>query len=256
MKDINPYNEEAVQPAVNKGIEGMSLDQLVEQYTPLVKRIAHHLTGRMPSSVSPQDMIQSGMIGLIEAAQKYDGSKGASFETYAGIRIRGSMLDEIRRGDWAPRSVHRNTRRVSDAIRAIENRTGRDAKDTDVAEELGISIDDYYKMLNDTMSAKLFSFNELIGQDENIAIAKEDGDYRAGPFNGIAKQALFTQLVKEIANLPDREKMVLALYYDEELNLKEIGEVLGVSESRVSQIHSQAASRLRARMQDWQLDDR
>ena len=255
MKDSNPYSDGAVSPPLSSSVDGLSLDQLVEQFTPLVKRIAHHLTGRMPASVSPQDMVQSGMIGLIEAAKKYDGSKGASFETYAGIRIRGAMLDEIRRGDWAPRSVHRNTRRVSDAIRAIENRTGRDAKDLDVAEELGVSIDEYYKMLNDTMGAKLFSFNELVGEDENISIKREDDDYRAGPFNGLAKEALFTQLVNEISGLPEREKMVLALYYDEELNLKEIGEVLGVSESRVSQIHSQAASRLRARMQGWSIDE-
>jgi len=256
VKEINPYIDETASHTSSVDVGDLSMDDLVEKYFPLVKRIAHHLTGRMPSNVSPQDMIQSGMIGLIEAAKKYDGSKGASFETYAGIRIRGSMLDEVRRGDWAPRSVHKNTRLVSKAIKAVENRTGYDAKDTEIAEELGVEIGDYYKMLNDTMSAKLFSFNELAGTTGDAPISTDQDSYHVGPFNDIAKDALFKNLVSEIANLPDREKMVLALYYDEELNLKEIGEVLGVSESRVSQIHSQAASRLRARMQGWVSEDR
>lgn len=230
--------------------QSQSLEQLVEQYAPLVKRIAHHLTGRMPSSVSVQDMIQSGMIGLLEAAKKYDGSKGASFETYAGIRIRGAMLDEIRKGDWAPRSVHRNTRRVTDAIRNVENRNGRDAKDSEIATEMGVSSDEYFKILNDTMSTKLFSLNELASNDDGSSGHEAEGDLPE-PSQGLQREALMKALTNAISNLPERERLVLALYYDEELNLREIGEVLGVSESRVSQIHSQAAARLRARLQGW-----
>jgi len=118
--------------------------ELIERYAPLVKRIAYHLLARLPASVQVEDLIQAGMIGLLEVSTKYDASKGASFETYAGIRIRGAMLDEVRKGDWAPRSVHRNTRMVSDAIRSIEAKTGRDAKDHEVAAELQLSLDDYY----------------------------------------------------------------------------------------------------------------
>ena len=120
------------------------LNEVVDRYAPLVKRIAHHLLLRMPASVQVADLIQSGMIGLLEAAKKYDVSKGASFETYAGIRIRGSMLDEVRKGDWAPRSVHRKSRKVAEAIKAIEARTGEDAKDQDIAKELEIDLSSYY----------------------------------------------------------------------------------------------------------------
>ena len=120
-----------------------NLTAVVERYAPLVKRIAHHLLLRMPASVQIDDLIQSGMIGLLEAAKKYDVSKGASFETYAGIRIRGSMLDEVRKGDWAPRSVHRKSRKVAEAIKAIEARTGKDAKDQDIATELEIDLNAY-----------------------------------------------------------------------------------------------------------------
>jgi len=229
--------------------KGRSLDQLVEQYATLVKRIAHHLMGRMPSSISVDDMIQSGMIGLLEAAGKYDGSKGASFETYAGIRIRGAMLDEIRRGDWAPRSVHRNSRRVSAAIKQIENRTGCDAVDSDIAKELEVTMVEYHSMLQDSLGTKLFSLNELTNSDDYIPGATSKST--AGPFHDIQRTSFQVSLVDAIANLPERERLVLALYYDEELNLREIGEIIGVSESRVSQIHSQAALRLRSRLEDW-----
>lgn len=239
------YNQQ-----IYKESQPQSLEQIVEQYAPLVKRIAHHLTGRMPPSVSVQDMIQSGMIGLLEAAKKYDGSKGASFETYAGIRIRGAMLDEIRKGDWAPRSVHRNTRRVTDAIRSIENRHGRDAKDSEIAAEMGVGTEEYFKILNDTMTTKLFSLNELSSNEDGSSGHEAEGDLPE-PSQGLQREALMKALTNAIANLPERERLVLALYYDEELNLREIGEVLGVSESRVSQIHSQAAARLRARLQGW-----
>ncbi|MBU2323258.1 MAG: RNA polymerase sigma factor FliA, partial [Gammaproteobacteria bacterium] len=136
-----------------------SQHQLIERYGPLVKRIAYHLLARLPASVQVDDLIQAGMIGLLEASKKYDAGKGASFETFAGIRIRGSMLDEVRKGDWAPRSVHRNSRMVSDAIRIIEARTGRDAKDQEVAAELQLSLEDYYGILGDTLGSRLFSFD-------------------------------------------------------------------------------------------------
>jgi RNA polymerase sigma factor for flagellar operon FliA len=225
------------------------LEEVVDRYAPLVKRIAHHLLLRMPASVQIDDLVQSGMIGLIEAARKYDVSKGASFETYAGIRIRGSMLDEVRKGDWAPRSVHRKSRKVAEAIKAVESRTGQDAKDKEIAAELEIGLDEYYAILQDATGSRLFSFDDVMEGDDS-AIETAAGEL-PGPCDGLQRSSFQEHLAAAINNLPDREKLVLALYYDEELNLKEIGEVIGVSESRVSQIHSQAALRLRARLVDW-----
>ncbi|MFT6295845.1 MAG: RNA polymerase sigma factor for flagellar operon FliA [Glaciecola sp.] len=226
-----------------------NLDEVVDRYAPLVKRIAHHLLLRMPASVQVDDLIQSGMIGLLEASRKYDVTKGASFETYAGIRIRGSMLDEVRKGDWAPRSVHRKSRKVAEAIKTIEARTGKDAKVQDIAEEMEIDLNAYFAILQDASGSRLFSFEDVMEGDDS-AIETAVGDL-PGPCDGLQRSTFKAHLAKAIDGLPDREKLVLALYYDEELNLKEIGEVIGVSESRVSQIHSQAALRLRARLSEW-----
>lgn len=229
-----------------------SQDQLIQRYAPLVKRIAYHLLGRLPASVQVEDLMQAGMIGLLEAAKKYDAGKGASFETYAGIRIRGAMLDEVRKGDWAPRSVHRNTRMVSDAIRTVEARTGRDAKDQEVAAELNMSLEDYYGILSDTQGSRLYSFDDLLQDGEHGAGMSEDASQHDNePSHGLEDERFQAALADAITKLPERERLVLALYYDEELNLKEIGEVLGVSESRVSQLHSQCAARLRARLAEW-----
>ncbi len=222
---------------------------LVKTHANLVKRIAHHLKGRLPPSVQIEDLIQAGMIGLLEASKNFDQSKGASFETYSGIRIRGSMLDEIRKGDWAPRSVHRNTRRITQAMRKIENMVGRDAKDIEIAEELEVSLDDYHKMLQDSVGTRIFGFDD-VGAGEDLVPEGITG-YFPSPYEGLQKADFHKALSKGIAGLPERERLVLALYYDEELNLREVGEVLGVSESRVSQIHSQAMLRLQSRMKDW-----
>jgi RNA polymerase sigma factor for flagellar operon FliA len=221
----------------------------VSEYGPLVKRIAHHLIARLPSSVLAEDLIQAGMIGLIEASRNFNPTKGASFSTYAGIRIRGAMLDEMRKGDWAPRSVHRNTRKVQKAIREIENKTGRDAKDMEVAELMGLTIKEYHSILQDTKGAKIFTFEE-IGLDDDI-LSSTTTIALMGPLEKLQKENFCEVLALEIAKLPERERLVLALYYDEELNLREVGEILNVSESRISQIHSQAMIRLQARMQEW-----
>ena len=235
--------------ALYGGAQGNSPTALVERYSPLVKRIAHHLLARLPASVQVDDLIQAGVIGLLEAARNYDASRGASFETYAGIRIRGAMIDEVRRGDWAPRSVHRNARRIQETMVRLQKRLGREAGDQELAAELGISVAEYHAMAQDSLSSKLFSFDDLGHEDEN----PEDrlpGD-GPSPEQGVQRDSLRRQLATAIAGLPERERLVLALYYDEELNLKEIGLVLGVSESRVSQIHSQAALRLRATLAGW-----
>jgi len=225
------------------------MQSLVEKHAPLVKRIAYHLLARLPASVQVDDLIQSGMIGLIEAAKNFDNTKGASFETFAGIRIRGSMLDEMRRGDWTPRSVHRNARLIAETIAELEAEFGRDVKDVEVAEKLDITLDEYHHMLSDVSSGRIIGIEDLGISDDVLVTANDKQDDHL--YEEQASDAFQHALIKNISSLPEREAIVLSLYYNDELNLKEIGEVLSVSESRVSQIHSQALVRLRARMQDW-----
>ncbi len=217
-------------------------DDLVERYAPLVKRIAYHLIGRLPASVQPDDLMQAGMIGLLEAARNYDPGQGASFETYAGIRIRGAMLDEVRRNDWAPRSVHRKVRVLSEAVNRVESSKGRDARDTEIAEVLGISLDEYFQILKDISGYRVLSFED-VGLDEERLI-----DEQGNALDHLEADGVKRMLADAISGLPEKERLVLALYYDEELNLREIGEVFGVTESRICQIHSQALIRLQARM--------
>lgn len=225
-------------------------EALVRRYSSLVKRIAHHLLARLPAHVELSDLIQSGMIGLLEASQKYDAGKGASFETYAGIRIRGSMLDEVRRGDWAPRSVHRNARRIAKAIRDIELRTFAPATDVEIAAELDVGIDEYHAMLRDTSGCRLFSFEAMSLDDETgDFIEPQYAESLPGPAESFQGEDFKRRVMDAIGELPEREQIVLSLYYDDELNLKEIGVILGVSESRVSQIHTQATLRIRSRLQ-------
>ncbi len=233
-------------PLAYAAVAGQDLEVLVEQYAPLVKRIAYHLVARLPKSVSLEDLIQAGLIGLIEAARHYDHTQGASFETYAGIRIRGAMLDEVRRHDWSPRSVHRRARVLAAAIREVERREGREARDGEIAQALGMSLEAYHHTLAELHGHRVLAFEEA-GVDEREL---PDGlhDAEGDPLGALEASEARQLLGAAIAGLPERERLVLALYYDDELNLKEIGEVLGVSESRVCQIHAQALLRLRARI--------
>ncbi len=225
----------------------------LEQYSVLVKRIAHHLIGRLPPNVLIDDLIQAGMIGLLEAQKNYDGSKGASFETYAGIRIRGAMLDDIRRGDWVPRSVHRHNREISQAISELEGILNRDPTDAEVAKHLNMPLDQYHTVLSDINCSRIVGIDDLGVSDD--AISPLDDDEDNSPFQGVADESFRKALVESIKSLPEREALVLSLYYDEELNLKEIGEVIGVSESRVSQILSQSMQRLRTKLSSWTQND-
>lgn len=227
-------------------------NQLVEKHAPLVKRIAHHLLARLPASVLVDDLIQSGMIGLLEAARNFDGTKGASFETFAGIRIRGAMLDEIRKGDWTPRSVHKNSRAITEAVNQVERATGRDARDIEVAKAMDVPLKDYHQMLGEVNAGKLVGIEDL-GISEDV-LTTEESKGADKPFEEMMQGSFQKALAKAITTLPEREAIVLSLYYDEELNLREIGEVLEVSESRVSQIHSQAMIKLKSKMQSWRIE--
>lgn len=219
---------------------------LLQQHAELVKRIAYHLAARLPPSVDIDDLIQAGMVGLIEAARHYNGDRGASFETYAGIRIRGAMVDELRRGDWAPRSVHRRHREISSAMKAIEQREGREAREEEVIAELGLTPEVYRAALADAVQCQVLSLDEPPeGADDPF----EAPDPSASPLEALERDELQSRLARAIAGLPERERLVLSLYYDDELNLREIGAVLDVSESRVCQIHGQALLRIRATLQ-------
>jgi RNA polymerase sigma factor for flagellar operon FliA len=235
--------------AMYSSVQAAGIDEYIMQYAPLVKRIAHHLLNRLTDAVQLDDLIQSGMIGLLDAVKNYDAGQGASFETYAGIRIRGSMLDEIRRLDWTPRSVHKKWRMVAEAIRVIENSTGQEARAEEIAGYLGISLEEYHRILEDSSSCRIFSIEELAESGDHYLDEAEN--FAEAPFDDLSREGLQKALADAISGLPERERLVLSLYYDEELNLREIGEVLNVSESRVSQISSQAVLRLRSRMKGW-----
>lgn len=222
-------------------------EELIRSHGDLVRRIAYHLCAKLPPSVDVDDLIQAGMIGLLEAANQFKSGRGATFETYAGIRIRGAMLDSLRRLDWTPRSVHRRAREVSDAIREIESTTGSEAPPTAIAAKLGVSIDEYHQIVQDSTMSYVSSLEDIEGTDP--------ADEQVDPLRALVDSGFRVALATAIDGLPEREKLVMSLYYQDELNLKEIGLVLGVTESRVSQLHGQALSRLKARLADWRSGD-
>lgn len=234
--------------AMYASVQSGNTNEQIMAYAPLVKRIAHHLMNRLPDSVQVDDLIQAGMLGLLEAIKNFDASQGASFETYAGIRIKGAMLDEVRRSDWTPRSVHKNSRMISDAIQAIESKTHCEARDADIAGYLGLPVDEYNRMLQDSVSCRLFSVDELAENEDHHYDAPSAEEE---PLSGMVREGFQQALASAILRLPERERLVISLYYDDELNLREIGEVLGISESRVSQICTQAVLRLRSRLSEW-----
>ncbi len=222
-------------------------DQRIIDNVALVKRIAYHMISRLPSAIQVEDLIQAGMIGRIEASKHYDPSQGASFETYAGIRVRGAMLDEVRHSDWSPRSLHRKMRELNEAVRDIENETGRDARDHEVASRLGIGLDEYHTILRDSASSKVFSLDQA--DDEGHALNLSSADKE--PFSALQKEGFQQALALSISELPEREQMVMSLYYNDELNMKEIGQVLDISESRVCQIHNQSLGKIRQKLSGW-----
>jgi RNA polymerase sigma factor for flagellar operon FliA len=217
-------------------------DELIMRHAELVKRIAYHLAGRLPPSVEVDDLIQAGMLGLLEAASNYAANRGASFETYAGIRIRGAMIDALRKLDWAPRSVHRKARAVAAAVQQIERETGRDARDVEIAEKLGVALDEYHTIVQDAASCRLATLD-----DTTAATAADSAD----PFRETSDDRFREALTQAIESLPERERLVMSLYYTDGLNLKEIGAVLKVTESRACQLHGQALVRLKARLAEW-----
>jgi RNA polymerase sigma factor for flagellar operon FliA len=225
------------------------MDALVRKHADLVKRIAYHLAGRLPPQVEVEDLMQAGMMGLLEAAQHYATGRGASFETYAGIRIRGAMLDALRKLDWAPRSVHRKARAAAQALREVEAQRGSEANEADVAAHMGVSLTEYQRIVQDTLGCQLLRLNDADDGNESALDRLPDGapDPEANALDESLRQAI----IEAIQVLPERERLVLSLYYEQELNLKEIGAVLKVTESRVCQLHGQALLRLKAQLTEW-----
>ena len=231
-----------------RAVQRASANDFVTQHADLVRRIAHHLAARLPASVEIDDLIQAGMIGLLEASRSYDAEQGASFETYASIRIRGSMIDEIRRGDWVPRSVHRRARDAAATIRRLEQATGRAASATEVAQAMDMPLPEYMRLIEDAARGQVLSLESRIEDQGELDTPATGGPT---PQQVLERSQFGEELGKAIGQLPEREQLVLSLYYEQELNLKEIGAVLNVSESRVCQIHGQAMLRLRSRLTDW-----
>lgn len=215
-------------------------DALVRKHLPLVKRIAQQLVVRLPSHIEIDDLIQVGLIGLLKASEDHQRDSGAAFSTYATIRIRGAMLDELRSRDWLPRSVQRDLGRVAAAIERVEQKLGRAPTEREIAAELGMSLEDYRSLSGELACARI---SQLDDTDEMVS------DHE--PVEEVFDQNRREDLVEAIKQLPEKEALMLSLYYTEGLNLKEIGLVLEVSESRVSQIHGQAVARLRSKLRAW-----
>lgn len=224
-------------------------EQLVQQYAQLVKRLAFQLMAKLPASVQVEDLVQNGMIGLLDAISRFEEGLGAQFETYAVQRIRGAMLDGLRENDWVPRGVRREMRRVEETIHQLEQRNGRPPSEGELAEALGMPLADYQKLLQEARGHQLIYLEDLAGDQDDDYLDHNVVGTTPDPLAVLEDQELRRALVRSIEALPEREKMVMALYYDEDLNLKEIGEIMGVTESRVCQLHSQAIARLRAATQ-------
>ncbi|MFN4044648.1 MULTISPECIES: RNA polymerase sigma factor FliA [unclassified Limnobacter] len=224
----------------------------VDQYIPLVRRLAHHLIAKLPASVQIDDLIQAGLIGLMDAITRFEEGQGAQFETYASQRIRGSMLDELRSADWMPRGVRQAQRKIETATLKAEQKLGRSATEKEIAEVLGVSLDEYQEMLFDSRGASLVFYDDYAddGDGEGYLDRQIGGDEEANPLEMLGDQRFRENLIQAIEDLPEREKMLMGLYYEQELNFREIAAVLGVTESRVCQLHTQAVSRLKAKLRE------
>ncbi|GLR26717.1 RNA polymerase sigma factor FliA [Limnobacter litoralis] len=225
----------------------------IDQYVPLVRRLAHHLIAKLPASVHIDDLIQAGLIGLMDAITRFEEGQGAQFETYASQRIRGAMLDELRQADWMPRGVRQGQRKIEAAITKAEQQLGRTPIESEVAKIMGVSLEEYQDLLFESRGAQLVFYDDYAedGDGEGYLDRQMDGDEDADPLSMLDDQRFRQSLVSAIENLPEREKMLMGLYYEQELNFREIAAILGVTESRVCQLHTQAVTRLRSKMKDF-----
>jgi len=226
-------------------------EECLKEYAPLVKRIAHHMMLKLPGSVEVDDLIQSGMMGLLDAASRYDELRGAMFETYAAQRIRGAMLDELRGADWLPRSLRRDMRRIESAISRLQQKLGKAPSETEIAKELGVSLPEYQQMLQEGRGAQLLYYEDFHGEGDDDFFERFEFSTDSNPLELLQDGRFREALVQAIDRLPERERQMMGMHYEQDMNLREIGEVMGVSESRVCQLHSQAVARLRTSMKGY-----
>ncbi|KAF1070485.1 MAG: RNA polymerase sigma factor FliA [Variovorax sp.] len=227
-------------------------DALIRQHVPLVRRLAHHMIAKLPPNVELDDLIQVGMIGLADALSRYEASQGVQFETFATQRIRGAMLDELRDGDWPSRGSRKSQKQIEQAVRALEQKLGRAPAESEIAEALEMPLADYQSLLGRVRGTQLVYLEDMGGgtdaEGESGFLDRHLADADADPMSLLKDQRLRQALVGAIDSLPERERHIMGMYYEQDMNLKEIAAVLGVTESRVSQLHSQSIARLRAKM--------
>jgi RNA polymerase sigma factor for flagellar operon FliA len=226
-------------------------EELILKYAPLVKQIAERIAVRLPPNISKDELVGPGVLGLFDAIDKFDSKRGIKFRTYANLRIKGAILDELRKMDWISRSVRRNINRIEDAIRALELKLGREPKDDEIAEEMGLDMDSYYKMISRSHGVNLLSLDELM-LDGGITpkIANQASD-QPSPIDELKVKEIKSVIFKALSTLSKKEQIVMSLYYYDELTLKEIAQVLSLTESRISQIHSKAIIRLRIKLKSY-----
>jgi len=229
----------------------MTTEQCLKEYAPLVKRIAHHMVAKLPASVEVDDMIQAGLIGLMDAFSRFDESQGIQFEAYASQRIRGAMLDELRQNDWLPRGVRKALRDIEACIHKLQQRLQRPPTEREIAAEMQMPLPEYQQMLQEAKGHQLLYYDELSDSEDEAYLERHLPDDKENPSEHLQDKRFRAALMQAIEELPEREKLMMGLYYEEELNFREIAAVLGVSESRVCQIHTQAVSRLRSQLKKW-----
>jgi RNA polymerase sigma factor for flagellar operon FliA len=223
---------------------------LIKQYQPLVRRLAHHMMAKLPPSVEVDDLIQVGLIGLADALTRYEASQGVQFETFATQRIRGAMLDELRENDWMSRGSRKSQKDIETAMRRVEHRLGHTPKESEIAAEMGISLVEYQSLLGKVRGTQLMYLEDLSrhNEDDDTYLDRHVADSDSDPLNMLRDQKLREALVAAIKLLPEREQYIMSMYYEQDMNLKEIAAVLDVTESRICQLHSQSIARLRAKM--------
>lgn len=226
-------------------------DQCLRDYAPMVKRLAHQMMSRLPYSVQIDDIIQAGMMGLLDAANRYDEIHGAQFETYATQRIRGAMLDELRSADWLPRGLRRDMRRIEQSVSRLQQKLGRAPNESEIARELGVGLVEYQQMLQEARGAQLIYYEDFQDEDHDDFFERFEFSNNCDPQSLLVDERFKLELTRAIDLLPERERMLMGMIYEQEMNLREVGEVFGVSESRISQLHSQAVARLRAALKGY-----
>jgi len=225
---------------------------LIKQYSPLVRRLAHQMIAKLPANVEVDDLIQVGLIGLTDALSRFDAEQGVQFETFATQRIRGAMLDELRGGDWMSRGTRRQQREIEVAVHKVEQRMGRAPSEAEIAAEMGLSLSDYQDLLSKVRGTQLVYLEDMSGDDgDDSYLDRHVADEAANPMAQLQDHRMREALVAAIKNLPEREQFVMSMYYEHDMNLKEIAAVLKVTESRVCQLHSQSIARLRVKLRDW-----